>query len=134
MIATKRNMSSALLWAACESEIDLRRQTKLSHPTSSAGIDAARANRTASRPHPSNCSKLQTCRRGARVADAPRQVTEGGFAHLAARDSADDLVGLVRVARCRNQVRPLRSTNSTVTRNAQRLLPSGSGWFFIRCQ
>ena len=32
------------------------------------------------------------------------------------------------------QVRPLRSTNSTVARNAQRLLPSGSGWFLTRCQ
>jgi hypothetical protein len=32
------------------------------------------------------------------------------------------------------QVRPLRSTNSTVARNAHRLLPSGSGWFLTRCQ
>ena len=32
------------------------------------------------------------------------------------------------------QVRPLRSTNSTVARKAQRLLPSGSGWFLTRCQ
>jgi hypothetical protein len=59
MTATKRNTSSALLWAACESEIDLRRQMKLSPPTSSAGIDAATANRTASRPHPSNCSNYK---------------------------------------------------------------------------
>jgi hypothetical protein len=27
-----------------------------------------------------------------------------------------------------------RTTNSTVARNAQRLLPSGSGWFLTRCQ
>ena len=32
------------------------------------------------------------------------------------------------------QVRPLRSTNSIVARYAQRLLPSGSGWFLTRCQ
>ena len=31
-------------------------------------------------------------------------------------------------------VRRLRSTNSTLARNAQLLLPSGSGWFLTRCQ
>ena len=34
----------------------------------------------------------------------------------------------------RSHVRRLRSTNSTVARNPQRLLPSGSGWFLTRCQ
>jgi len=49
-------------------------------------------------------------------------------------DGSDHAVRFLGSPAARVQRRPLRSANSRIREKAARLLPSGSGWFFTRCQ